>query len=274
MEERVRLGPVPEDLFHRLNVIRCACCRPRAARGHPTLAGTSSPVGPGTRRRGQAPLGGDPTCRALDFPGNVRQLENLCHWLTVMAPGQTVEVADLPPGARIDRTRASSWPTGGEALMAEASTGLAQSPGEALTRSTATSSASQGFDPARPQRHRRAAHRGGPAARHRPQHHHPQDPGARPRGARSRPDRLAAATARPSLRVMPARLLLGRSCAAGPMPGRVVLGKTRFPAPPASPPIGDFVPLRRVRRTWTIPNPCHTPGRGGCRAAAWPQPSP
>mgnify|MGYP001583830862 CR=1 FL=1 len=33
---------------------------------------------------------------AQDFPGNVRQLENLCHWLTVMAPTQTIEVADLP----------------------------------------------------------------------------------------------------------------------------------------------------------------------------------
>ena len=32
----------------------------------------------------------------LDFPGNVRQLENLCHWLTVMAPGQMIELGDLP----------------------------------------------------------------------------------------------------------------------------------------------------------------------------------
>jgi two-component system nitrogen regulation response regulator GlnG len=33
----------------------------------------------------------------FDFPGNVRQLENLCHWLTVMAPAQVVEPKDLPP---------------------------------------------------------------------------------------------------------------------------------------------------------------------------------
>jgi two-component system nitrogen regulation response regulator GlnG len=33
---------------------------------------------------------------SLDLPGNVRQLENLCNWITVMAPGQTVEVKDLP----------------------------------------------------------------------------------------------------------------------------------------------------------------------------------
>jgi two-component system, NtrC family, nitrogen regulation response regulator GlnG len=31
------------------------------------------------------------------LPGNVRQLENLCNWITVMAPGQVVEVKDLPP---------------------------------------------------------------------------------------------------------------------------------------------------------------------------------
>jgi two-component system nitrogen regulation response regulator GlnG len=36
----------------------------------------------------------------LDFPGNVRQLENICHWITVMAPGQQVEITDLPPDVR------------------------------------------------------------------------------------------------------------------------------------------------------------------------------
>src|SRR5436190_655955 len=36
----------------------------------------------------------------LDFPGNVRQLENLCHWLTVMAPGQVIDKGDLPPEFR------------------------------------------------------------------------------------------------------------------------------------------------------------------------------
>jgi two-component system nitrogen regulation response regulator GlnG len=39
-------------------------------------------------------------CSDSTFPGNVRQLENLCHWLTVMAPGQLVDVADLPPELR------------------------------------------------------------------------------------------------------------------------------------------------------------------------------
>src|SRR5690606_32932261 len=36
----------------------------------------------------------------FEFPGNVRQLENFCHWLTVMAPGQIIERADLPPEIR------------------------------------------------------------------------------------------------------------------------------------------------------------------------------
>ena len=35
------------------------------------------------------------------FPGNVRQLENVCHWITVMAPGSTVDVDDLPPEVRV-----------------------------------------------------------------------------------------------------------------------------------------------------------------------------
>ena len=35
------------------------------------------------------------------FPGNVRQLENFCHWLTVMAPGNTITVNDLPDEIRL-----------------------------------------------------------------------------------------------------------------------------------------------------------------------------
>ncbi|MGA8056474.1 MAG: helix-turn-helix domain-containing protein, partial [Burkholderiales bacterium] len=42
---------------------------------------------------------------AHDWPGNVRQLENVCHWLTVMAPGQSVELVDLPPELRQDAAR-------------------------------------------------------------------------------------------------------------------------------------------------------------------------
>jgi len=46
----------------------------------------------------------------MDFPGNVRQLENLCHWLTVMAPGQAIGIADLPVEFRGERANASLAP--------------------------------------------------------------------------------------------------------------------------------------------------------------------
>jgi len=38
----------------------------------------------------------------LEWSGNVRQLENVCHWLMVMAPGQNIDIADLPPELRGD----------------------------------------------------------------------------------------------------------------------------------------------------------------------------
>jgi two-component system nitrogen regulation response regulator GlnG len=47
------------------------------------------------------------------FPGNVRQLENICHWLTVMAPSQVIEPKDLPPEVTLSS----------EALMAMNHTG-------------------------------------------------------------------------------------------------------------------------------------------------------
>ena len=56
---------------------------------------------------------GPGACSAtFDFPGNVRQLENICHWLTVMAPAQVIEPKDLPPevlaGASVERGVAGS----------------------------------------------------------------------------------------------------------------------------------------------------------------------
>jgi len=44
----------------------------------------------------------------FQFPGNVRQLENICHWLTVMAPGQVVEAGDLPPEVQVTPPSSSS----------------------------------------------------------------------------------------------------------------------------------------------------------------------
>jgi two-component system nitrogen regulation response regulator GlnG len=58
----------------------------------------------------------------FQFPGNVRQLENICHWLTVMAPAQVVEVKDLPP--EVLDSRASAAPAGGSAPFTALSSGV------------------------------------------------------------------------------------------------------------------------------------------------------
>ena len=65
----------------------------------------------------------------------MRQLENLCHWLTVMAPAQIIEVADLPPEMRDQPGRESptSWIEG---LSTEADRLIAASPGEVFDRLT------------------------------------------------------------------------------------------------------------------------------------------
>ena len=103
LEERVRQGLFREDLFHRLNVIRVRLPSLGERREDiPILARhflqkSAHELGVEGKRFSEAAL--KHLC-SVDFPGNVRQLENLCHWLTVMAPGQLVELADLPPELR------------------------------------------------------------------------------------------------------------------------------------------------------------------------------
>ena len=100
LEDRVKLGAFREDLFHRLNVIRLRL---------PALRERSEDVPALTRfflQKSAKELGveakriTEPSLARLmqfRFPGNVRQLENICHWLTVMAPAQMIEPKDLPP---------------------------------------------------------------------------------------------------------------------------------------------------------------------------------
>ena len=100
LEQRVKDGAFREDLFHRLNVIRLRL---------PALRERREDVFMLTRhflQQSAQQLGGEPKrisdaalqqLSQFDFPGNVRQLENICHWLTVMAPSQVVERKDLPP---------------------------------------------------------------------------------------------------------------------------------------------------------------------------------
>jgi two-component system nitrogen regulation response regulator GlnG len=100
LEERVRLGGFREDLFHRLNVIRLRLPALRERREDIPML-TRFFLGKSARELGvEAKRITDTSLERLahfDFPGNVRQLENLCHWLTVMAPAQVVEPKDLPP---------------------------------------------------------------------------------------------------------------------------------------------------------------------------------
>jgi len=100
LEERVRQGVFREDLFHRLNVIRLRLPPLRERREDIPmltrffLARSAKELGVDAKRISDAAL---QRLVAFDFPGNVRQLENVCHWITVMAPAQVVEVEDLPP---------------------------------------------------------------------------------------------------------------------------------------------------------------------------------
>jgi len=100
LEERVRQGVFREDLFHRLNVIRLRLPPLRERiEDVPTLARfflqkSAKELGVEPKRITDDAL---EAMKGFDFPGNVRQLENVCHWLTVMAPAQVIESKDLPP---------------------------------------------------------------------------------------------------------------------------------------------------------------------------------
>jgi two-component system nitrogen regulation response regulator GlnG len=100
LEDRVKAGAFREDLFHRLNVIRLRLPALRErAEDVPSLTRfflqkSAKELGVEAKRITDAALA---RLMRFDFPGNVRQLENICHWLTVMAPAQMIEAKDLPP---------------------------------------------------------------------------------------------------------------------------------------------------------------------------------
>ncbi len=100
LEQRVKDGAFREDLFHRLNVIRLRL--PPLRERHEDIPGlaraflarSAHDLGVEAKRLSDAAM---ERLMRFEFPGNVRQLENLCHWLTVMAPAQSIEPKDLPP---------------------------------------------------------------------------------------------------------------------------------------------------------------------------------
>ena len=116
LEERSRQGLFREDLFHRLNVIRLRLPPLRdRVEDIPLLvrhflAKSAADLGVEPKRITQEAA--DLLARA-DWPGNVRQLQNVCNWLMVMAPAQTIAAGDLPP--EILSARAAAGPAMGSA---------------------------------------------------------------------------------------------------------------------------------------------------------------
>ncbi|AUB77255.1 nitrogen regulation protein NR(I) [Pseudomonas sp. Lz4W] len=100
LETLVQAGKFREDLFHRLNVIRIHI---------PRLSDRREDIPTLTRhflRSAAQELSVEPKLlkaeteqylKNLPWPGNVRQLENTCRWITVMASGREVHISDLPP---------------------------------------------------------------------------------------------------------------------------------------------------------------------------------
>jgi two-component system nitrogen regulation response regulator GlnG len=105
LERRVKDGMFREDLFHRLNVIRLRLPALHERRDDVPLLARNF-MQQSARELGVEPKRlSEPAMAALcaySFPGNVRELQNICHWLTVMAPAQVVEAKDLPEEVRAD----------------------------------------------------------------------------------------------------------------------------------------------------------------------------
>ena len=109
LEALVAEGRFREDLYHRLNVIRLNLPPLRERRQDIPLLlrhylnKASAVLNEESKRL--LPEAEGHLCR-LDWPGNVRQLENACHWIAVMAPGREIRPDDLPPELlQADRSR-------------------------------------------------------------------------------------------------------------------------------------------------------------------------
>ena len=115
LTQRVEQGLFREDLFHRLNVIRIPLPNlnqrsediPALARHF--LLTSAKELAVETK---QLSSKAEAHLQKLDWPGNVRQLENVCRWLSVMGSGNQILVNDLPPELKEQTPTASleeSW---------------------------------------------------------------------------------------------------------------------------------------------------------------------
>jgi two-component system nitrogen regulation response regulator GlnG len=147
LEQRVKDGGFREDLFHRLNVIRLRLPALRERKEDISmltrhfLQQSAKQLGVEPKRISEASL---TWLEGFGFPGNVRQLENVCHWLTVMAPAQIIEPKDLPPeiGVRAAQPAPVVTATAAPATVASDHTSVdaALMPATPLVASAATAS--------------------------------------------------------------------------------------------------------------------------------------
>jgi two-component system, NtrC family, nitrogen regulation response regulator GlnG len=135
LEQRVKEGVFREDLFHRLNVIRLRLPALRERRDDVPML-TRHFLQQSAKQLGVEPKRISDTALAqlgtFGFPGNVRQLENICHWLTVMAPAQVIEPKDLPPEVMVSTQPAVA----AKSLSAISGEAIAASVPESMARPT------------------------------------------------------------------------------------------------------------------------------------------
>jgi two-component system nitrogen regulation response regulator GlnG len=137
LEQRVKDGAFREDLFHRLNVIRLRLPALRERKEDVPML-TRHFLQQSAKQLGVEPKRISDTALAwlegFAFPGNVRQLENICHWLTVMAPAQVIEPKDLPPEVHAQRLESvADLPASGPAPQASLSAAYPQEREDAPT---------------------------------------------------------------------------------------------------------------------------------------------
>ncbi len=153
LERRVKDGVFREDLFHRLNVIRLRL--PALRERHEDvpmltrhfLQQSARQLGVEPKRIADAALA---RLEQFSFPGNVRQLENICHWLTVMAPAQVISAQDLPPevlDAPLVQPQSAAGGSGSSAALEPAASAVAAAPAAefAPPLAAATAFAAPGF---------------------------------------------------------------------------------------------------------------------------------
>ena len=142
LDERVRQGLFREDLLHRLNVVRLRLPALRERPEDISLLARHFLQKSAQQLKVEVKILSEGALAALmrfQFPGNVRQLENICHWLTVMAPGQVIEAGDLPPEVQTSAppgtvATGSDWHQALDLALAEALAGGERGAGNRLEK--------------------------------------------------------------------------------------------------------------------------------------------